>query len=69
MIYRRHKSQIALPIASAIFCTGEYTKALKRVLQHVPEQQLRYYRTQSLLQYPFKFTVKGVKSVVTALQE
>jgi hypothetical protein len=49
--------------ASAIFLRRRIHKK-QRVLQHV--QQLRYYRTQSLLQYPFKFTVKGVKSVVTA---
>jgi hypothetical protein len=63
MIYRGIKAKRSADKASAIFCTQENTQ--KRVLQHVPEQQLRYYRTQSLLQYPFKFTVK-VKSVVTA---
>jgi hypothetical protein len=59
MIYRGIKAKRSADKASAIFCTQENTSTSVFFLQHVPEQQLRYYRTQSLLQYPFKFTVKG----------
>jgi hypothetical protein len=55
MIYRGIKAKRS-DKASAIFLyAGEYTKAL--CLQHVPEQQLRYYR--HCFNIPFKFTVKG----------
>jgi hypothetical protein len=67
MIYRRHKAKRSADKASAIFLYADTLKAPACFGMFL--QQLRYYRTQSLLQYPFKFTVKGVKSVVTALQE
>jgi hypothetical protein len=65
MIYRRQKPN-ALPIKHLhFFCTQENTQSTSVFCSMF--WAATYYRTQSVIaQYPFKFTVKGVKSVVTA---